>query len=417
MNSRENLQCLIEIIKSYWLVLARKYNTTEKEQLSKLYKNVSTRATQMLNEKLFLSIHADVQFDRTHKALIILAIAVLVINFYVLVLVVRRRQLRRKTNYFVISLCCVDLLVGAFGLPWLLVRFKIMASVTLTTLSTLFMVSTIDYVSILLHGLLSCLNLLCVIGNRCFLFWYPFIHRIVFTKKNITVIVIFLWLISGILATIPLTWLHYLYLGKVTLCDIFHGTGKIKTIKNNDFVFILSICCILSALVFVESVFLICITLVIFKKRNFKESTPQRSMSCDLKQAAKATTILFGMFVCLLSLLTPFIYQNRMVDVFLSLWKSSDISTDDLHSILDSVKLYRILSIGRFLASALNPILFTMCKCDFKEMILQDTKKISNLISVPRRRARAKSLRQERKGGENVGSFSYCTESMPKTSL
>ena len=222
MNSRENLQCLIEIItESYLMVLARKLRTQSKLRTTIINpsanKNVSARATQMLNEKIFLSSHAHVQFDRTHKALIILAIAVLVINFYVLVLVVRRRQLRRKTNYFVISLCCVDLLVGAFGLPWLLVRFKIMASVTLTTLSTLFMVSTIEYVSILLHGLLSCLNLLCVIGNRCFLFWYPFIHRTVFTKKNITVIVIFLWLISGILATIPLTWLHYLYLGKVTL--------------------------------------------------------------------------------------------------------------------------------------------------------------------------------------------------------
>ena len=115
-----------------------------------------------------------------------------------------------------------------------------------------------------------------------------------------------------------------------------------------------------------ESVFLICITFVIFKKRNIKESTPQRSMSCDLKQVAKATAILFGMFVCLLSLLTPFIYQKITVDASLSLWKSSGISIDDLHSILDGLKLYRILSIGRFLASALNPILFTMCKYDLR---------------------------------------------------
>ena len=189
----------------------RKNNITDQQQVSQIrkillgspiFRNATLNITNHILRRNIDGRELGLQLDGTYNALIILAVVIILINTYVSALFLRRKELRNKGNYFLISLCISDVLAGACGLPIFITHFKSLTNITLARIQALIIITSIGYTSSILNGLLNCFHLFSIVADRCFSLCYPFVHRTFSTKKKIVIIILLIWFTSLLLASI-----------------------------------------------------------------------------------------------------------------------------------------------------------------------------------------------------------------------
>ena len=400
MDSDKNRQCLTTLAADNYInAWARANNITDQKQLSLIraklittpfFKNFTSDYSNKIMKKKFYPPQLDLQ--TLTNVLIALAVLITFVNLYIFGLFLRKKQLRKKSNLFLISLCLSDLLVGIFGLPLTILYFKARINLTLSRFSEFAILATLADASYVMNGLLSCLNLFCVIGDRYLLLYHPFIYQTVVSKKKILGIIISLWMVSVILSMIPVIWSQDFYLSKFTVCDMIYGSNETKSLMNNTLRFHLSLFCIFSILVFIKCIFFARIIMLIIRTRN---SGSQRSSFTDIARELKAIALIFFMFICLLFWFTPFMYfQVITFDYSENSAKENNNNDDEMDSLTKNLKLFYQLSVGRFLASIVNPILYIMYKLDIHKSICQDKDNILAFITRPHRIFRAGTQKQ-----------------------
>ncbi|XP_043462047.1 adenosine receptor A2a-like [Leptopilina heterotoma] len=127
---------------------------------------------------------------------ILVAIGAIFGNGLVIIIFIRERKLRRRTNYYIISLAVADLLVGLFAIP-----FAILASIGLP----INLHACLFTVSVLI--VLCTISIFCLVAVSIDRYWaiiYPMAYsRIVRTKTAIGIICI-CWIAGGLVGFLPL---------------------------------------------------------------------------------------------------------------------------------------------------------------------------------------------------------------------
>lgn len=134
--------------------------------------------------------------------LVLLGLLIIAFNLQVLVLVVRFRFLRKKTNYIITSLAVSDLLSGVLAIPLLVActsvhveEYSLNLWVAMDVCQRFLAISTI-------------LHLAVAVLNRYFRIVRPFLYRRVVTVFRIGVTVVCMWVISLVTAFVQIAWLH-----------------------------------------------------------------------------------------------------------------------------------------------------------------------------------------------------------------
>jgi len=131
------------------------------------------------------------------------AIAIILSNGVVLALISRRKSLRTKSNYMLLSLAICDLLTGAINIPY-------------------FILFSFEVVTYILHTLLSvsaAYHILFINAEKYLAIMRPLRHHLV-TKKIVFNILLGIWMISTLIAVIPVVWNES---SSRLLCYIIHS--------------------------------------------------------------------------------------------------------------------------------------------------------------------------------------------------
>ena len=427
MNLGNTLQCMFTFITDIQVKqFMRKNNITDQQQVSQIrkillgspiFRNATLNITNDILRRRIDVRELGLQLDGTYSALIVLAVVIILINTYIFSLFLRRKELRKKGNSFLISLCISDMLVGACGLPIFIAHFKSLTNITLARIQALIITASIGYTSSILNGLLNCFHLFSIIADRCFLLCYPFVHRTFSTKKKIVFIVLLIWFTSFLLASTSVLWWQDVYLGKIPLCDFIYENKKVNDFKNNDLKFNLALCCTFSTLVFFKGLLFARIIILIVRRRKKTNMVSPRSGSVNIKKEVKAIIVLLMMFICLLSWLAPFVYYQIISSSLTELYKIDNISK--MNERLRKQKLFYDISIGRFLVSFLNPILYIIYKSDFLTVLMEDKDKFLLFVTWPCRILRNKRLSPQaiEIGNKGTASFQEASEKTQQSVL
>ncbi|KAG5680764.1 hypothetical protein PVAND_010251 [Polypedilum vanderplanki] len=130
---------------------------------------------------------------------IIMIIAILG-NSLVIIVFIKNRKLRRKTNYYIVSLCFADFLVGIIGIPFclLLVSTKLPSSnflLCLLPISTLLTFCNISIFSLFLISI-----------DRIFSINLPLNSTLNSTTKNVMLEIAFVWTSGIFVGFLPIFW-------------------------------------------------------------------------------------------------------------------------------------------------------------------------------------------------------------------
>ena len=141
----------------------------------------------------------------------------------VLVLFVKRRQLRTPANYMLFSLAACDLITGVIIIP----LFIIVAFTPVTLYSSKFRSKMIVLVSVLNNftAISACYHILAATTEKYLSIIWPVKHRLI-TRKKVFKVLQVVWVMSFIVAFIPFTWVNMedretqgeLTLGHVIFC-------------------------------------------------------------------------------------------------------------------------------------------------------------------------------------------------------
>ncbi|XP_037047208.1 5-hydroxytryptamine receptor 7 [Bradysia coprophila] len=131
---------------------------------------------------------------------ILVAFFAIVGNAMVIIVFHRERRLRRRTNYYIVSLALADLLVGLLGIP-----FAILASIGLPTnlYTCLFTVSLLI--------VLCTISIFCLVAVSIDRYWailYPLAYSRNIRTKTVVLIVTFCWVLGSIVGFLPLFGWH-----------------------------------------------------------------------------------------------------------------------------------------------------------------------------------------------------------------
>lgn len=139
----------------------------------------------------------DISYD---SCLIVLSFLIIAINILVLVLFVRRRPLRTKTNLLLVSLSVSDLMMGLLGIP---MSTACNALVGDQSFSGLCITSAAVYRFIAVSTIF---HILIITGERYVSVIYPFRYMSTVTKRRTVTLITSVWFLSLFMALIQLTW-------------------------------------------------------------------------------------------------------------------------------------------------------------------------------------------------------------------
>lgn len=128
---------------------------------------------------------------------LVLAVLIVFINTFVLVLIFRKRYLRSNTNLLLCSLAVSDLLTGLVSVP-LFITCNIIRQSAICIMEE--MMSRFISASIVCH-------LMSVTMDRYLAIMHPLRYSSIVTRAKCTVVVLFIWLLSPIIALVQLSWL------------------------------------------------------------------------------------------------------------------------------------------------------------------------------------------------------------------
>ena len=338
-----------------------------------------------------------------------LMVVIAVANIHVMLLFIRRKELRSKRNAFLITLCPSDTAVWLLGIPLMTMVLQMVDNKSIVHLfNKLPQLNKFFYLSdifILLTGFSTIFNLSAVIWDRTFLLLHPFFHRNFMTKSKVVALITGIWLLSLILSVIPIAW-RYRYFADINyweiICDYLINVVKSgfsgKKLDNqfgidNESIekrYGIGIACISIILVLVDGICFVKIFCLVRKRRPCEQRKDDNSLRS--KREMKASVILLFMFVFLSAWMASSVYFHVDTTAYTDNLMSDESLTahtemmPEMKTIMSETKTkYGVLG-GRFLVSFFNPFLYIMYKADFLRVIKEDWRRTCSVISYLCRR-------------------------------
>lgn len=274
---------------------------------------------------------------------VVLAIFIVLLNSFVLYLVVRVKSLRTLTNFILGSLALTDFLNGVLGIPLYLACSAIQSSVVcgITQVLTKFF-----SISIVLH-------LLLVSIDRHIVVVHAMRYRSLVTKRRVFYLLLSAWATAIFVALIQLSWIGF---DVDVNQDSEMKTQRINTIYN-------SVCIALFFAVPLVSMAYCYLRIFIVLRQQLRSIEqnntphPEKAERLSNKRKRRAAFIFISMIVMYIICWLPYFmldFQHEFGDRFFTL----PISLE-----------YALFYYPKFLNSLLNPLLFVLCKHDFRQAI------------------------------------------------
>ena len=258
------------------------------------------------------------------------AVAIILTNGVVLAMFFRRKSLRTKSNYMLLSLAICDFLTGAMNIPYFIVfSFQVVTSA---------MFNKLQYI---LHTLLSvsaAYHILLITADKYLAIKRPLRHYLV-TKKNVFNILLGIWMTSTLIAVIPIVWNES---SSRLLWYIIHS----------------AIC--LLVVFFIPHAFMIYAFAVMFKIITKRDRPPLCSQTSRLQNkniTDRKCVLLFVVMAAIFALCwLPYFTMMLMINI------NDYLESDTSISIRKATEAFAII---RYTASITNPLLYTYFKSDF----------------------------------------------------
>ena len=266
-----------------------------------------------------------------------IAFLIILVNGLVLVLFLKRTQLRTPANYVLFSLAACDFINGVINIPF----FIVAAFTPVIPYSSKFQSNMVVLVSVFNNftATSASYHILAATTEKYLSIIWPVTHRLM-TRKTVFIVLQVVWVVSFIVAFIPFTWVNMEdreTQGKLTLSHV--------------------IFCLV-AVFLLPYAFMIYAFVVIFKsiakRGKAKENTSSRSSQlCRQAALEKRCLILF------VSMATVFLVCWLPWFILMSLYKVKDNVTD----LEIATHLFVLV---RYATSIINPVLYTFFRRDFK---------------------------------------------------
>ncbi|KAL9959980.1 hypothetical protein ACROYT_G033366 [Oculina patagonica] len=281
----------------------------------------------------------DVNYD---SCLISLSILIIAINLLVLVLFVKRRPLRTKTNLLLVSLSVSDLMMGLLGIPMntacnALVGYKSFSGLCITSAAVYRFIA----VSTIFH-------ILIITGERYVSVIYPFRYMLIVTKRRIVLLITSVWFFSLFMALIQLAWQEF---------DHFTSRNPTKLRWGLIYNIVGIVVCLLVPLVLMLFFYARMFKVIrhqakqIRKLNNIQESRGSGKHLVAEKRAITIFALMLGIFTCCWSTWYIGLLQDYL--------------SRDVFYAIPSVWLL-VFDFLRFSTSFINPMLYTFLKQDFR---------------------------------------------------
>ena len=281
----------------------------------------------------------DVSYD---SCLIVLSFLIIAINILVLVLFVRRRPLRTKTNLLLVSLSVSDLMMGLLGIPMntacnALVGYQSFSGLCITAAAVYRFIA----VSTIFH-------ILIITGERYVSVIYPFIYMSIVTKKRIVILITSIWVLSLFMALIQLAWQEF---------DDFTSRNPTKLRWGLIYNIIGIVVCLFVPLVLMLFFYARMFNVIhhqaqqIRKLNMVQEYSARGKHLVAEKRAITIFALMLGIFICCWSTWYIGLLQDYL-------------SQEDFYAI--PVVWLMVFEFLRFSTSFINPMLYTFLKQDFR---------------------------------------------------
>ena len=282
-------------------------------------------------------------FDASYDScLISLGVLIIAINVLVLVLFVKRRPLRTKTNLLLVSLSVSDLMMGLLGIPMntacnALVGYKNFSGLCITSAAVYRFIA----VSTIFH-------ILVITGERYVSVMYPFRYMLIVTKRRIVILVSSVWSLSLFMALIQLAWQEF---------NNFTSRNPTKLRWGLIYNIVGIVVCLLAPLVLMLFFYFRMFKVIhhqakqIRKLNNIQESRGSRKHLVAEKRAITIFALMLGIFTCCWSTWYIGLLQDYL--------------SKDVFYAIPSVWLL-VFDFLRFSTSLINPMLYTFLKQDFR---------------------------------------------------
>ena len=296
----------------------------------------------------------------------LVAILIVILNTYVISLFVRKKNLRKNSNLFLLSLTISDELIGLIVIPLFITAQMIQGTKKVATWPMAKRYSHISFIFLTFCSL-SCISNLCLItSDRCCHLCSPLKYKHRLTKTKVIVAVVVIWACCSVFAVGSFIYYYPVYKYEMKQTGSFEISSMEEMMKKTTiphYRYRLILYSISTALSVAIAILLIITFTVIIKSRRKASQTFQRK--ARRQEEIKSAVILTLMFGTIMVWLTPLFYH------FLG-----------QETVKNSIGMY----LGRFVISIINPILFTLFKTDFCEIVKQDKVKfIRALVSVKRK--------------------------------
>ena len=269
--------------------------------------------------------------------LVPLSFAIVITNVLVVLLFFKRRHLRTLPNYPLLSLAVCDFITGFVNIPMLIISMHMLTRELFSKQTKI----TLSYLVLVLHALTSTstvYHILVVIGEKYFAVVWPLRHRSL-TKKTMLTLLAAVWLLSLVIALIPLSWIHVSH--KAIVRKFFVGYGIVCLVV----VFLVSYMFIVYALV------------VMFRAISGK--TKQRTLIRRNSRGGQLTNN--RRRVCIIFAVMATVFAVCWLPWFmLSLLVNLQVQEENLESFMEWFVPFR------YLTSVINPLLYTFFKPDFR---------------------------------------------------
>ena len=268
--------------------------------------------------------------------LVPVAFLIILANGLVLVLFMKRAQLRTPANYVLFSLAACDFITGVINIPF----FIIVAFTPVIPYSSKYLSDMIQLVSVLNNftAISACYHILAATTEKYLSIIWPVKHRSI-TRKKVFKVLQAVWVVSFIVAFIPFTWVNM---------EDRETRGKLTA---GHVIFCLV------AVFLLPYTFMIYAFVVIFKSISNRGKKKVSIMSrSQLSRQAALERRCFTLFA---SMATVFLVCWLPWFILTLLYKVNDTKKERLEIAT------QVFVLVRYATSIINPVLYTFFRRDF----------------------------------------------------
>ena len=287
-----------------------------------------------------------------HTILVIIAVVAVLINSYFVTLFMRKKKLRTKSNWLLVSLAVIDLLTGGINMP-LVIYLGIAEKLDME------LIIMADVTSVCCAAI-TMLSLYSVVFNRFLSLCYPLKYTSWVTKRKIVTAIIFNWSVAIVVSYIRLWWLYPVFQG------VPSPTERQDAIES-DRIYYITGCCLYLLIITTLLLQFIGMFIVVRRLRDNEAaccsvSSQSESPHASVKREIKVVSVFAAMYFAFLICWTPLVVIRLLLRTGIK---------------PPSIQVMDSLTVIRFLTSIIDPMLYTFFKYDTHMVALEDYKYIS----------------------------------------